>query len=290
MNYIGKTLVILNFVFALVVAGFLVFFYGTRTNWQDQYAKLQKEMEVSKLTVDAESRTLGSLSNENKKYQQERDTARQEVTDEQAKNVAQRASYEAKLRDAELRVTDTQLAMQKLLAENERFNKENQGLLAVIKQRDETIVNQQADIVKYRNNFVAEESARKNSDERLAQALERNAEMERELVKKTTGGGAEGAPVRGKANPPTVYVEGKIEAIHAQDTGLIQLNVGSDKGLKQNQTLEVYRLEPEPKYLGMIRIVDVTPHNAVGRLERTGTANRTPLRVGDTVASSLTRN
>jgi len=291
MNYIGRILVILNFVFALLVAGFLVFFYGTRTNWHDQYTKLQKEMEVAKLTVDAEGRTLGSLDNNNKKLQQERDTAQQQVLDQKTLLEAQKASFEAKLRDSDLRATDAQLAMQKLLAENERFNKENQGLLVVIKQRDETIVNQQADIVKYRNNFVAEESARKNADERLTQALERNAELERDLVKKTTGGaGAEGAAVRGKPNPPTVYVEGKIEAIHGQDSSLVQLTVGSDKGLAKNQTLDVYRLQPSPKYLGMIRIVDVTPHNAVGRLERTGTADRTPLRVGDTVASSLTRN
>jgi hypothetical protein len=292
MNYIGKTLVILNLVFALVVGGFLVVDFATRTNWRDQYNKLKDEMQVAKLTVDAEDRTLGNYSNENKRLKQERDTAVAQVADEQTKNVAQKASYEAQLREKDLRVADAQLAMQKLLAENERFTKENQGLQMVIKQRDEEIVRQQADIVKYRNKAVAEESARKNSDDRLAQSLERNAEMERELVKKGTGGaaGAEGAPVRGQANPPTVYVEGKIEAIHSQDTGLVQLTVGSDKGLAKNQTLEVYRLQPSPKYLGMIRIVDVTPHNAVGRLERTGTADRTPLRVGDTVASSLTRN
>lgn len=292
MNYIGKTLVILNLVFALVVGGFLVVDFATRTNWRDQYNKLKDEMQVAKLTVDAEDRTLGSLANDNKKYLQERDTARQDLIKAQDDFKDMKAVFEVKLRDSERGVTDAQLAMQKLLAENERFNKENQGLLAVIKQRDETIVIQQADIVKYRNKAVAEESARKNSDDRLAQALERNAEMERELVKKGTGGagGAEGTPIRGQANPPTVYVEGKIEAIHAQDTGLVQLTVGSDKGLAKNQTLEVYRLQPSPKYLGMIRIVDVTPHNAVGRLERTGTADRTPLRVGDTVASSLTRN
>jgi hypothetical protein len=295
MNYIGKTLVILNLVFALVVGGFLVVDFATRTNWRDQYFKLKDEMQVAKLTVDAEDRTLGNYSNENKRLKQERDTAVAQVADEQTKNTAQKATYEAQLREKDLRVDDVQLAMQKLLAENERFTKENQGLQMVIKQRDETIVIQQADIVKYRNKAVAEESARKNSDDRLAQALERNAEMERELVKKGTGGaggaaGAEGTVVRGQANPPTVYVEGKIEAIHSQDTGLVQLTVGSDKGLAKNQTLEVYRLQPSPKYLGMIRIVDVTPHNAVGRLERTGTADRTPLRVGDTVASSLTRN
>ena len=291
MNYIGKILVILNLVFVLVLAGFLVVYSATKDNWYAKYKNLQDEMKSAEIIVGAEGRSLQNLANENKKLAQEQATARQEVTDLKTVNEAQKATYDAKLADSDMRAKDADLTAQRALAEKERHSKENQGLLVVIKQRDEYIVNQQADLVKYRNEAVAHESTAKNNADRLAQALERNAELERDLVKKSSGpGGGDAIPARGRPNPPTVYVEGKVESIHPQDADLVQLTVGSDKGLSKNQTLEVYRFEPKAQYLGMIRIVDVTPHQAVGRLERVGTANRTPLRVGDTVASSLTRN
>ncbi len=295
MNYIGKILVILNLVFVLVLAGFLVVFSARRTDWHDQYVKLEAEMKSAEIIVGTEGRSLQILANENKKLAQEQATARQEVTDLKAVNEAQKATYDAKLADSDMRHRDVDLALQRSLAEKERLNKENEGLLVVIKQRDETIVNQQADIVKFRNFAAAQEGAAKNTGDRLAQALERNAELERALVKASTsggvgGGGGDSGAIRGRPNPPSVYVEGKVESIHAKDADLVQLTIGSDKGLAKNQTLEAYRLDPQPQYLGMIRIVDVTPHQAVGRLERVGAANRIPLRVGDTVASTLTRN
>src|SRR5262249_3957054 len=142
-----------------------------------------------------------------------------------------------------------------------------------------------------RNHAVSEESARKATQDRLDQALTRNAELEKTIVKMNSGvAGTDVGYEKGRANPPSVFVKGEIEAIHAQDGGLVQLNVGSDKGLKQNQTLEVFRTEPKALYLGMIRIVDVSPHTSVGRLERTNSGSRTPLKVGDTVASTLSRN
>jgi hypothetical protein len=90
-----------------------------------------------------------------------------------------------------------------------------------------------------------------------------------------------------KPNPPAVQVNGKIEKVEA---GFVQLSLGTDHGLKKNHTLDVYRLQPEPKYLGMVRIVDANFHNSVGRLIPSGNvAFRTPLREGDLVTSTLTK-
>jgi len=291
MNVTGKILVILNLVFAVVVGGFLVVDFATRTNWRDAYFKLRDEMKVA----DANQRTYGqteaNVFAQNKRLSAERDTARKEALDLQDVIRAKDANHKVEMDGADKRATDAVLSMQIALAEKERLNKEHEALLVVISQREKRIVEQQADIVKYRNAAVSEESARRATQDRLDQALTRNAELEKSIVKMNSGvASSEGRPETGKANPPSVYVKGEIEAIHAQDTGLVQLNVGSDKGLKPNQTLEAYRTEPQPLYLGLIRIVDVQPHTAVGRLERVGSAGRTPLRVGDIVASTLSRN
>lgn len=289
MNIVGKILVILNLVFALIVGGFMIFHSATGANYREKYVALEREMQVAQKSYENSGVTLGKYDLQNKKIEQERDTARQELADAQTLLKAQEASAKAKLDEAELRAKDADLTAQRILAEKERYAKQELAMLQIIKQRDDTIVAQQADIVKFRNAAVAQESAFRAAQDRLEQQLTRNAELEKTIAKMSTGGASgDGAIVKGLSNPPTVYVAGKIELIHKEDATLVQVSVGSDKGLTKNHTLEVYRLDP-PLYLGMLRIVDVQPHQAVGRLERVGTGNRTPLRVGDNVASTLTR-
>ena len=58
--------------------------------------------------------------------------------------------------------------------------------------------------------------------------------------------------------------------------------------MTKNNTLEVYRLRPDARYLGMVRIVEATANQSVGRLVPVGNAARADLKVGDLVASHLT--
>jgi hypothetical protein len=59
--------------------------------------------------------------------------------------------------------------------------------------------------------------------------------------------------------------------------------LGSDDGLKKGNTLEVYRLDP-PKYLGAVRIVEVTPKKAVANPVE---AMLGAVKTGDRVASQI---
>ena len=87
-------------------------------------------------------------------------------------------------------------------------------------------------------------------------------------------------------NPPAVFVKGTIERVDTRD-GLVEVSIGGDDGLKKNHTLEVFRLSPKAEYLGTLRLVEVYHHKAVGRLQQNAIANRSPVRPGDQVASSL---
>lgn len=289
MNVTGKILVILNLVFAVVVGALMVVDFARRDNYKKKYDDQVAETLIAVKQWENVPLSLSRLQQDSKRAVQEREAAREELVVAQAKLVEKENDHKIALAAADTRAKDAQLTADIALAEKERLTKEHIAQLDIIALRDKRIVEQTADINKYRSAAVSEESARKATQDRLDQQLTRVAELEKELLKKTTGGG-DAIAEKGKPNPPAVYVEGKIEAIHTQDAGLVQLTVGSDKGLKQNQTLEVYRTEPQPLYLGLIRIVDVSPHTAVGRLERIGSASRAPLRVGDIVSSTLSRN
>ena len=49
MNTIGKILVVLNLVFALVVGGFLVIDFATRTNWKTAYESLKSRYGIPEM-------------------------------------------------------------------------------------------------------------------------------------------------------------------------------------------------------------------------------------------------
>jgi hypothetical protein len=79
-------------------------------------------------------------------------------------------------------------------------------------------------------------------------------------------------------------VDGKILAVN---DNLVEISVGSDAGLMVGHTLDVFRLTPKSKYIGMIRIVRVEKTKAVGQLLGKATAS---LQLGDEVASKLIRD
>jgi beta-lactamase regulating signal transducer with metallopeptidase domain len=90
---------------------------------------------------------------------------------------------------------------------------------------------------------------------------------------------AGGAP----ANPPPGQLQGRVLKVEEK---LVRVSLGRDAGLKINHTLEVYRLHPEPQYLGRLRIEDVTQGEAVGLLLPSAAPVR-PVQEGDQVASTL---
>src|SRR5262249_44962749 len=86
-------------------------------------------------------------------------------------------------------------------------------------------------------------------------------------------------------SPPKDSSRGVIEKVDLKNPLLVQISIGSDAGIAKGQTLEVYRLQPAPKYLGRVQIVDIMPTTSIGRALGT---NPSGMRAGDQVASHLT--
>jgi hypothetical protein len=62
----------------------------------------------------------------------------------------------------------------------------------------------------------------------------------------------------------------------------VTISIGSDAGLRNGHTLEAYRLKPEPKYLGSVPILSVTPTEAVAKPEHRADIS---IEIGDRVTS-----
>lgn len=292
MNIIGKILVILNFIFALVVGGFLVIDFATRTNWKTAYDNLKREMDQLKASRDASGLAMASSVTREKQAKIELDEVKQKLGDKEVEMKALEDRLVKDIEDYKLKLGGTGQTLTKALADVERLKNEVKDRDSTVRQREDTIVKLEADRNRYRAEAIAQEGRSKALQDRNEQLMEQVLRLTQDLAKERSGGTGPGGATTAfrnstEPNPPSVRVKGKIEKVDAQEPSLVQISLGTDQGVNRNNTLEVFRFAPQPKYLGRIRIVEVYPSRAVARLVTEPGAPRHALHEGDLVASDL---
>ncbi len=183
-------------------------------------------------------------------------------------------------------------ALEKALQQKEELLKktqeENAKLQDLLAKREKQILV----IEQLKEKLAKEFQQATNENKVLATRLDQLEKMLRELTKKVAEleAAPPGAvkPPKNKGNPPPVKVNGLIEKVSAaNNVTLARINLGSDAGLQVGHTLEVFRKTPAPKYLGMIRIVEVTATSAVGQLVPSPGGAAVELKAGDQVTSQI---
>jgi len=281
MTVVGKILVFINLLFSLVVGGLILTVFIARTNWKDYATKVRQQYDLA----DAEANT----------WKAELAAARHDY------DLAKTAS-EKKVADRDTEIATFKQNMraltEQLAAANDRAMKGDTNVTSVNSeiQRRQLEVKQLSDqVVKLqerngtlekeknflRENAVAAQIEAKAVGDRNKQLEEKIQEKEKELVKAKTSGGGTTTTLSAK-NPPLENIQGRVKEYDAR-SGLMTLDIGSDAGLTAGHTLELFRLNPA-KYLGTIRIMRVTPHEAIaqplGRLQG-------PVQKSDTAASKI---
>lgn len=288
MNTIGKILVILNFVFAIAVGGFLVFDFARRSNWKDAYDKLKSEMDVLQ-----SSRTVAQemLKPERQNYKvalQQAEEAKQQLADKQTEFDIFKG--EATNRETELnaKLNVANLTTKAAIDAQKRLQTELADRDQVIQEREKAIAEQQKLARKYHQDAVTQENYANTLKSRLEQMQNDLIEKSNALARQQAGVLQDLTIVRNpnEPNPPPVDVRGVVEKVDSKDPSLVQISVGSDHGIGVNHTLQAYRLKPSPQYLGMVRVVETYHRQSVGRLVSTG-GSRQVLREGDEVASKI---
>lgn len=293
MNTMGKILVIVVLVLALVRSGFDVFNFVASTNWQKNAEEWRERHQV----VQASARSWQELAT---KLTEDLKKARNSVDQHLITNnttvgeLRIALDREEKLKNIEIdKAKVAILNQQKANQEAKRLHEEVKLLDGIVREREKVILALQTDIGDYRNKYVAAQNAERSARERALNLHNQLTEKERLIAKLKAGPELTLTSLRDPSfqNPPPAYVKGSIRKIHEKDKTLVEISLGSDAGLDKDHTLEVYRLSPSPTYLGRLRIVEVEPHSAVGRLMRTTgtTGPQAALQMGDEVASKILR-
>ncbi|MBI3410765.1 MAG: hypothetical protein HY040_20710 [Planctomycetes bacterium] len=292
MNTVGKILVILNLVFALITGGFLVIDFATRTNWKNSYDQIKRDTDVMGVSSGLLPAALAKLNNELTLARAQVDKVTQDLVDAEVASKIKIENYKIERDDAVVKLTAAELTTKVAQAEAIRMKEEIKGIVATVSKREQDIANLQSENKRLRTDNINMTVQTKSMQDRNEVILEEHQKVLKQLAKYQSGVAPtpDGSIIRdaNQANPPSTYVRGKIETVDPADKGLVRISLGSDNGLQKNHTLEVYRMDPRPQYLGMIRIVETDHHRAVGRLMSSSVSTgRVALREGDTVASSL---
>jgi len=296
MNTVGKTLVILNFLFAVIVGGFLVVDFATRSDWKAAYKSLNDQVTVLKADRDTAVDSMNPLINKNKELETKLENLKKDMDDQAVKAKADQLKFEGQLLDTKIELDDARLSLTKARTDVERLKVAEADLRGIVKEREAKILDLQDKNAKLGVAAIASEqkavTAAERNQELLKQVQDLTAQMNQIKLAGATGQ-VPGITVKTGTtlNPPPTLVKGKIERVDPADKTLVEISLGTDQGVNKNNTLEVFRTSPEPKYLGVVRIVDANFNKSVGRLiVAPGTTVRPQLQVGDSAWSYLTRD
>ena len=284
MTALGKIFCILVLILSLVQGAFAVLLYTARTHWATQYAELEKRYKVAQASADQSAAEAQKAKADSERALAEQVAANKKLEEELVSQKGQNTILTNKSQEADL-------ARERAEATKTQATIEVQRMTADVEHLKETLKKQMAantELVNQNNTLRQEKVA---ADIKANALSDRNKQMEeklqdlaRDLARLKSPVAATGVGAKAGKNPPADSIEGLIRQV---DGGLVKITIGSDAGLVKGHTLEVFRLSSVPeqsKYIGTIRIIDVSNTEAVGQPMGRLAA---PIEVGDHVASRI---
>jgi len=276
MTIVGKILTLFIFFMSLVFLGMT---YGAMSlirdpksgeSWRDLYLqeRAQRENQAKDQASDRKARL--TYDDQIKTLQAENQTLKANFAAELKKAQDDAVAAQRERDEDRARFAKTQLLVDQLTAELTVRRNEVAQLTSRIAAVQAEVAEKSAEITRITNEAnqakYSRDTYKTRMDDLYRQVQELNAAVERERqaaihsALASTSGTNEALISR----PPPEDVRGEIREVGAE--GLVAITIGSDQGLLRGHTLEVYRLEPKPQYLGRLRILDVEPQQAVGKL------------------------
>jgi hypothetical protein len=271
MTVIGKILTFIIFFLSLVFLGMAISINAlnkdpkTKQSWPD-VAKELRDNQIPQLRKDIGNKDLmvadrdGEIAKLKKEIAQVQDDRQKEVKQARDQAAADRAEAEK----VKVEFAKSQVAVQNMEIELGKRREEAVKNQEIIKGKDLTIAGMTADLTKVTNEKVQALVAVDTLQGRVRTLEKQNNELVKQIEELNQAGSDRSAGAQIVRRPPPDDVRGQIKSVGAD--GLVSISIGSDAGLLKGHTLEVFRTEPKPQYLGVLQIVEVSAHEAVGRL------------------------
>jgi len=275
MNLLGKFFIVSIAVAAIFMMAISMAVYTNHHNWRDEAKKLNTQLSEAKNKNEQLASSYRSLESQ---LSAEVEASQQEVRkleSERVELISQNTTKQTDLDQLRQQQRASTAAVASTQQNNEKLTAEVEVLRAEIRE------NQQA-----RDEAVA--TTIRTTDEshqllgKLSRLNERHVQLAQQLGEATSLLNENGIDA---ADPQAAvpHVRGLVSATLRQaGSQLIEITIGSDDGLKPQQTIEIFRGE---RYLGRAEILRTEPDRAVGRVIRRFQQGQ--IQEGDDVATKL---
>jgi hypothetical protein len=258
MTLLGKVMVFFVLLFSLITGGLIVKVYLTRTNWKAGYddavnqgtvlqASIRADREATRKALELRDADLDKQRAEIKRLQTEAGGLKSQI-----------AELERQRSERETKAVSEQTNQENATRQVEQLKTERNQDKQLISQKDSTIVKLNKDIVDFRNRAVQAEIERNAFADKNQNLMLLAQNQARKLSQYEQQGVSLPNPNK---RPPAVEVKGTVEEVAGSHA---QISLGRDHGLAKDDELQVYRLSPEPKYLGTLRLTNLEDHRSVG--------------------------
>jgi len=281
MTFVGKILVIVIMVFALLFLGISTVVFSTHTNWKEATSKEREkvtkangEIQNLKTQVDAAKKDLEKAKADHKAAIDQRENQIASLSDENKTFQNDVAATRSKLEVA-------QESARTALAEAAANRTETEQLRTL-----------KADVDKQANEYKLQQTELNDKireQERQIQTIDENNKDLRDRVARystllrKSGLSDDITTVKGLENPPVVH--GEVARVDTKNSQ-VEITIGSDDGIVAGHELYLFRTKPQAQYLGKVRIITVDPDQAVARVIGR-TVNGIKIKEGDIVSSTI---
>jgi septal ring factor EnvC (AmiA/AmiB activator) len=273
MTLVGKIFTVLILVMSLVFMSFSVMVFATHKNWKN--------------AANAAETKLTNANQLNQQLTTRLNQLQMDLATEQAARRAALAAAQSRLVRAETALSEKTAELDKLFTDHAQVAEAAkmaetrlEALTNEVASLRDTLRNTQKDrdaqfdkVVALTDKFNQMEGLRIRLDERNTQLAQQVARMKMVMDAK----GLRETDLVSHIPPP---VEGLVVAVSDKD--LIEISLGSDDGIKEGHTLDVYRGNT---YLGRVVIRRTAPDRAVGQIVKE--LQRGQIRKGDHVTTKL---
>jgi ABC-type Na+ efflux pump permease subunit len=281
MTFVGRILVLLITALALVFLGVSTVVFTTASNWKE--AKEAETKKVNKLQSDV--RDLAAQQDALKKENAAEVTSHKAAIKREEEKVA---ALEADIKRSMDEIAQSRTALE-VAQQNAKLSLDE---ATARKAETDLLREQKSAVEKQANEFKLSMTDLNDKIRELSRMLEtatgNNKDLRERVAKFSTllrqnGLSDDISAIKGLESPPTV--QGEVARVDAQNKSL-EITIGSDDGLVPGHELFLYRVKPNPEYLGMIKILSVDPDQAVARVIGT-TIQGKKIKEGDIVSSTI---
>jgi chemotaxis protein histidine kinase CheA len=282
MNWLGKVFVVLILIMSLVFMGLAMAVYATHKNWKAVIEGAPGSPGLRARLEQAQQENQQLISQHNRKVEELE---------------ADKEAAEQQVRKLESERTGLVTRNQTIQAENDKLTQDIAQATAAVSATQANNDKLAAEVTNLRQQIRTAQQARDaafketlESTEQLHQLIGRY-EIAQERLQQLTqqAAGMRTVMQANDINPDTdptgvvPTVDGVVSQVRrVPGDQLVEFTIGSDDGLKEGDTVIVYR---GTRYLGRLAILETSPDKSVGRVERRFQQGQ--IQEGDRVATRL---